>query len=348
MKKIISHVLLISLSCIFLLPLICIISTSLKGSEQIYSRHPAKQRFASDVDTQKVGTVQSTSFVSKDQGDFCSGPVSKQSFDVQVALKKVATTLNARVAFGDNSDFQNKSSKSSSGFEWIPNPVVWSNFWLALSKINFLNSLLNTIYIAVFNIFGVVVASSLAAYAFSALEWKGRDLFFAITLATIMLPDMVLMVPQFILFKQMGWYGTMLPLIVPYFCGLPFYIFLLRQFFLTIPRDLADSARIDGANEFTIWKDIYVPLAKPALMVVGLFQFLISWNDLLKPSIFLIDETQYTLSLALQQYQSKLGGAEWGPLMAAVLIMIVPIVILFLLTQKYFVKGIAMSGLKES
>jgi multiple sugar transport system permease protein len=155
------------------------------------------------------------------------------------------------------------------------------------------------------------------------------------------------MVPQFILFKSLGWYGTMLPLIVPYFCGLPFYIFLLRQFFLSIPRDLADSARIDGASEFIIYKDIYMPLAKPALMVVGLFQFLISWNDLLKPSIFLIDESQYTLSLALQQFQSKLGGAEWGPLMASVVIMVVPVVILFLITQKYFVKGIAMSGLKE-
>lgn len=272
MKKIGAHLGLILLSAIFLVPLLCILSTSLKGSEQIYS----------------------------------------------------------------------------SSFEWIPQPIHWSNFTVAISKISFLRSLSNTVYLALFNIVGVIIASSLAAYAFAAFEWRGRELVFMLTLATIMLPDMVLMVPQFSLFKELGWYGTMLPLIVPYFCGLPFYIFLLRQFFLSIPKDLADSARIDGATEFQIWKDIYLPLAKPALMVVGLFQFLITWNDLLKPSIFLTDENKYTLSLALQQYQSKLGGAEWGPLMASVLLMIIPVLILFLITQKYFVKGIAMSGLRES
>ena len=232
-------------------------------------------------------------------------------------------------------------------FSWIPDPITWSNFTEAMLRINFLDSFFNTMYIAVFNIFGVVLASSLAAYAFSALKWRFREPIFLLTLATIMLPDMVLMVPQFLLFKELGWYGTMLPLIAPYFCGLPFYIFLLRQFFLGIPKDLADSARIDGASEFTIFKEIYVPLAKPALMVVALFQFLISWNDLMKPSIFLIDKDQYTLSLALQQFQSKLGGAQWGELMAAVLIMVIPVLLLFFFTQKYFVRGIAMSGLKE-
>lgn len=271
MKKLSTHFTLIVICIVFLVPIAGMLSTSLKGSEQIYN------------------------------------PV----------------------------------------FQWIPSPIVWTNYTEALNKINFLNCFLNTLYIAIFNISGVIIASSLAAYAFSALDWRWREPLFMLTLSTIMLPDMVLMVPQFILFKSLGWYGTMLPLIVPYFCGLPFYIFLLRQFFLSIPRDLADSARIDGASEFLIYKDIYMPLAKPALMVVGLFQFLISWNDLLKPSIFLIDESQYTLSLALQQFQSKLGGAEWGPLMASVVVMVIPVVILFLITQKYFVKGIAMSGLKE-
>lgn len=232
-------------------------------------------------------------------------------------------------------------------FSWIPDPISWSNFEQAVQRIDFLNCFLNTIYIAFFNIFGVVLASSLAAYAFSAMQWRWREPLFMLTLGTIMLPDMVLMVPQFLLFKELGWYGTMLPLIAPYFCGLPFYIFLLRQFFLSIPKDLADSARIDGADEFTIFREIYVPLAKPALMVVTLFQFMISWNDLLKPSIFLIDQDKYTLSLALQQFQSKLGGAEWGPLMGAVLIMVIPVLLLFFFTQKYFVRGIAMSGLKE-
>ena len=235
-----------------------------------------------------------------------------------------------------------------SSFSLLPESLHWQNFIEAFKKVDFLKASFNTLYIALFNVFGVLVASSLAAYAFSALEWKFRDSFFIITIAIMMLPDMVIMVPQFMLFKNLGWYGTLLPLIIPLFCGLPFYIFLLRQFFLSIPKDLADAARIDGASELKIWQEIYLPLSKPALMVVALFQFLISWNDLLKPSIFLIDEKQYTLSLALNQFQSKLGGVNWGTLMAASLIMIVPIVILFLFTQKYFVKGIAMSGLKES
>lgn len=239
-------------------------------------------------------------------------------------------------------------SASSSILDFLPKEIEWQNYLGAITKINFLNALLNTLYICFFNIFGVVIASSLAAYAFSAIKFKFQDLLFFITLATIMLPDMVLMVPQFILFKKLGWYGTMLPLLAPYFCGLPFYIFLLRQFFLTIPKDLADSARIDGASEFTIYSKIYLPLAKPALMIVVLFQFLISWNDLLKPSIFLVDQNKYTLSLALQQFQSKLGGAQWGELMAAVIIMILPIIVLFLFTQKHFVRGIAASGLKEA
>jgi multiple sugar transport system permease protein len=246
------------------------------------------------------------------------------------------------------SSFKTSSQIYNPVFSFIPEPFTLSNFVDAVSKINFPQALINTLYIAFFNIIGVTVASSLAAYAFSAIEWKGRDLFFAITLATIMLPDIVLLIPQFLFFKSMGWYGTMLPLIVPFFCGLPFYIFLLRQFFMTIPKDLADSARIDGANEFTIWKSIYLPLSMPAVFIVVLFQFLIVWNDLMKPSIYLINENQYNLSLALHQFQSKLGGAQWGPLMAAVLIMIIPVIILFLFTQKYFVKGITLGGLKES
>lgn len=270
MKKFSKHLFLIFLSFLFLVPIIAVLSTSLKGSEQIYS----------------------------------------------------------------------------SDFSFLPDPFVWQNYIAAVKKIDFLRSFLNTIYIAFFNIFGVLIASSLAAYAFAVLDWPFKKQAFFITVSTMMLPDMVLLIPQFLLFKSIGFYGTMLPLIAPYFFGLPFYIFLLRQFFLGIPKDLAESARIDGASEFQIWWNIYLPLAKPALMIVALFQFLISWNDLMKPSIYLIDQSQYTLSLALQQYQSKLGGAEWGPMMAAAMIIIVPVVVLFFFTQKTFVRGISSSGLK--
>lgn len=242
-----------------------------------------------------------------------------------------------------------KSSEQiyQSSFSFMPNPVVWGNYLVALNKIGFLSCALNTLYIAVFSIVGVVISSALAAYAFSALNWRGREVVFGVTIATMMLPDMALLVPQFLLIKSIGLYGSSLALIVPYLGGLPFYIFLLRQFFLGIPRELADSARIDGASEWQIFAEIYMPLAKPALMVVALFQFMICWNDLMKPSVYLIDEAKYTLSLGLQQYQSQLGGAEWGPMMAAAIIVIIPVLILFLFTQKQFVQGIAMSGLRD-
>lgn len=242
---------------------------------------------------------------------------------------------------------KNQSQIYSTEAGLLPDPVTFVNFITAFREIDFINAFKNTFYIAFFNVFSVLIASSLAAYAFSVLEWKGRDLFFSITLATMMLPEMTLLVPQFLLFKQLGLYGGFLPLIVPYFFGLPYYIFLFRQFFLSIPKTLRDSAKIDGASEFTIWFDIYMPLAKPVLMIVVLFQFLISWNDLLKPSIFLISEKDYTISLALQQYLSRLGGAEWGALMAGAIIMVLPILIIFFFSQKTLVKGITITGLKD-
>ena len=163
----------------------------------------------------------------------------------------------------------------------------------------------------------------------------------------MMLPEMVTLVPQFVLFQKLGWYGTFLPLIAPYFCGNAFYIFLLRQFFLTIPRELHEAASIDGCSEFNIFKNIYLKLSVPALSVVALFQFLFSWNDLMKPSVYLIDQNQYTLSLALQQFKAQHGGTEWAMLMAATTITILPIVLIFFLAQKTFVQGIAMTGIKE-
>jgi multiple sugar transport system permease protein len=235
----------------------------------------------------------------------------------------------------------------SSTASLLPDPLTFKNFITAFEAIEFLKAFKNTFYIAFFNIFGVVIASSLAAYAFSVLEWKGRDIFFSITLGTMMLPEMTLLIPQFLLFKGTGLYGGFLPLIIPYFFGLPYYIFLFRQFFLSIPKTLRDSAKIDGASEFTIWLDIYMALSKPIIMIVILFQFLISWNDLLKPSIFLISEKNYTLSLALQQYLSRLGGAEWGPLMAGAIIMVLPILVIFFFSQKTLIKGITISGLKD-
>ena len=235
----------------------------------------------------------------------------------------------------------------SPNIRWIPNPVVFKNYISAFHFVNLINAFKNTLFISVLNVIGVLFSCSLAAYAFSVLKWRFRDVFFYSSLATMMLPEMVTLVPQFVLFQKLGWYGSFLPLIAPYFCGNAFYIFLLRQFFLTIPRELHEAASIDGCSEFNIFKNIYLKLSIPALSVVALFQFLFSWNDLMKPSVYLIDQNQYTLSLALQQFKAQHGGTEWALLMAATTITIIPIILIFFFAQKTFVQGIAMTGIKE-
>jgi multiple sugar transport system permease protein len=166
-----------------------------------------------------------------------------------------------------------------------------------------------------------------------------------VTIAVMMIPGQVTMIPLFILFEKLGWVGSPLPLIVPVFFGVPFYIFLLRQFFLGLPDTLMDAARIDGAGEFRIYWQIMLPLAKPAVLAVGLFQFMGSWTDFLGPLLYLTDETSYTLSLGLQQFQSQ-RGTEWGLMMAVSTLMTLPIIILFFFLQKTFIKGITFSGIK--
>ncbi len=235
----------------------------------------------------------------------------------------------------------------SSSLIWIPKPIVWENYFKAFDYVNLANAFKNTLFLSCVNVMGVLISSSLAAYAFSVLRWKYREAFFYLTLSTMMLPEMVTLVPQFVLFQKLGFYGSFLPLIVPQFCGNAFFIFLLRQFFLTIPKDLHEAASIDGASEFKIYRKIYLPLSIPSLMVVALFQFLYTWNDLMKPSIYLIDSNQYTLSLALQQFKAQHGGTEWALLMASTTIVILPIIFIFFIAQKVFVQGISMTGIKE-
>lgn len=235
----------------------------------------------------------------------------------------------------------------SADVQWIPNPILFENYIRAIQYVNLFAAFKNTLFLCFINVIGVVISSSLAAYAFAILDWKYRDFFFYLTLATMMLPDMVTLVPQFILFQKLGMYGTLLPLTLPFMCGNPFYIFLLRQFFLTVPKDLREAACLDGCSEFDIYLKIYLPLSIPALSVVSLFQFLFTWNDLLKPSIYLIDQNQYTLSLALQQFKAQHGGTEWALLMAAATMIVLPVIVIFFVAQKTFVQGISMTGIKE-
>lgn len=230
---------------------------------------------------------------------------------------------------------------------WIPGPVQWANFREAVSYIPFFTYARNTLTIALLGTLGTLVSSSLVAYGFSRIEWKGRDTVFIVLLATMMVPFPVTMVPLYAVFRYVHWIGTFRPLWVPaWFGASAFNVFLLRQFFLTIPRDFDDAARIDGCTEFGIFRRVVLPLSRPALAVVALFHFMYCWNDFLGPLIYLIDQDRFTLALGLQFFQSRQGGTPWNLLMAASTLVVAPIIVLFFFTQRTFIQGITMGGLK--
>lgn len=231
--------------------------------------------------------------------------------------------------------------------KWIPEPVQWNNFWQAVHYIPFFLYARNTLIVAILGTVGTVLSSSLVAYGFSRIEWKGRDVVFLVLLATMMVPFPVTMVPLYGIFRELHWVGTFRPLWFPAWLGASaFNVFLLRQFFLTIPRDFADAAYIDGCSELGIFWRVVVPLSRPALAVIALFHFLYCWNDFLGPLLYLIDQDSFTLALGLQFFQSRQGGTPWNLLMAASTLVVAPIIILFFFTQKTFIQGITMSGLK--
>lgn len=229
---------------------------------------------------------------------------------------------------------------------WIPNPLQWSNYPDALDSVPFMKYAANTAIITFSTIVGALISNTLVAYGFAVMEWRGRDALFIVVLATLMLPYQVTMIPLFILFSKIHWTNTFLPLIVPAFFGNAFYIFLLRQFFRGIPRDYTDAARLEGASELQILFQIVAPLAKPVLITVALFQFLFSWNDFLAPLLYLNDESKFTLSLGLANMQSALGLSQFGQIMAVATLTVMPVLIVFIAAQRFFIQGIATSGLK--
>lgn len=227
-----------------------------------------------------------------------------------------------------------------------PDPFRWENFVDVFDRIPLLRYTLNTATIATLATVGVVVSCVPVAYALSRMRWRGRNASFLIVLSTIMLPVQVTIVPLYILFVRFGWIGTMKPLIVPLFFGDAFTIFLLRQFFLTIPEELSDAARVDGASEFQILTRVIVPLAKPAIAAVAIFNFLYNWNDLFAPLLFVgTNEKLWTLMIAMSEFNQR-HGTEWNLVMAASILVMLPVIILFFLAQRVFVEGVTLTGVK--
>lgn len=228
---------------------------------------------------------------------------------------------------------------------WIPDPWVLSNYPTALDKINFPLALRNSLIYALPAVVGTVASCSLVAYGFARIHWPGRDIVFVVLLATMMLPGQITFIPLYVIFAKLGWVGTFLPLLVPTFLGNPFFIFLLRQFFLGIPIEMSDAARIDGASELRILMRIIVPLSWPALITVGLFTFVDKWTDFFGPLIYLQDPSLQPLSLALQTFQSA-HKTDWPLSMAASVTVTLPLVVIYFFAQRKFIEGIQLTGLK--
>ncbi|HRW46973.1 MAG: carbohydrate ABC transporter permease [Caldilinea sp.] len=228
---------------------------------------------------------------------------------------------------------------------WIPNEIMWSNYYRAVTAIPFFLYLWNTVLITAISIVGKVISITLVAFAFARLRWWGRDVMFIVMLATMMLPPHITLIPQFIMFKWLGWIDTFLPLIVPTFFGGPYLTFLVRQYLLAIPRELDDAARIDGCSDFGLYWRIIMPLAKPAILIVVIFVFNGTWNEFLLPLIYLHNPDLFTLALGLRMFQGE-ASTSWNLLMAASLLSMLPVIILFFVTQRHFIQGIVFTGVK--
>jgi len=227
----------------------------------------------------------------------------------------------------------------------VPGPVTIDAFPLAFTRMNFLQGLGNTLIYAVPSVIGTVVSCSLVAYGFALVNWRGRNIVFVLMLTTMMLPSQVTLIPLYVIYAKLGWINTFLPLILPTFLGTPFFIFLLRQFFMGIPRELLDAARLDGASELRILRTIVAPLAAPALITVALLTFIDKWNDFYGPLLYLQKPELRPLSLSIQVFQSA-HRTDWPQTMAASILVAAPLVLIYFFAQRKFIEGITLTGMK--
>lgn len=229
--------------------------------------------------------------------------------------------------------------------QWIPDPIAWHNYPDAMRALPFPTYLWNTAVVTIGQLSGTLLTASMAAFAFARLRFPGRNVLFTMLLSTLMLPQAVTLIPKFIIFRYLGWIDTLYPLWVPWwFGGGAFNVFLLRQFLMTLPHDLDEAARIDGASNWRIYWSVLMPLCRPALITVGIFSFIYSWNDFLEPLIYLHNEKLRTLALGLRGFQD-LYKTDWTLLMAASAAIVMPVLALFFVCQRYFIRGIHLTGL---
>jgi multiple sugar transport system permease protein len=268
---------------------------------------------------------------------------------VYIVLAALSGALMLPLVWMFSVSLQDASGVFAQPFRWFPADLRWENYLEIFSLVPFGRYLINTVVITGLVLVGTLLSCTLVAYGFSRIPFRGRDLLFALCLSTMMLPGQVTMVPLYVLFARLGWVDTYLPLVVPAFFGSPFYIFLLRQFFLTIPREYDEAALLDGAGRLRIYWSIILPLARPALVTVAIFAFMGTWNDFFGPLIYINSPEKATLTLGLSMLKSQIVGTgmtQWHLLMAAAVLVMVPNVLLFFVAQKHLVKGIAAGGLR--
>lgn len=226
---------------------------------------------------------------------------------------------------------------------FFPEEWKWENYIRTWEAAPFDLYTINTMTITILVVIGQVLVNSFVAYGFAKIPFKGREILFAIVLSTMMIPGFVTLIPQYVLFANLGWLNTYYPLVVPAFFGSAFNIFLLRQFYMTIPNEMIEAARMEGASHFYIWRKIGIPLTKPALATVAIFSFNGAWNDFLGPLLYVNDESLYTLQLGLQVFKGEMN-TQWNYLMAGSLLVLLPVILLFFFFQKYFIKGINLQS----
>jgi len=363
LPKLLTYLALCAGAAVFLLPLLWMLSTALKPAEQTTVQPPLwlpRRYYVVENDTRREvklgGTIANASVWATPAG--AAAPIVLPQSDVRDGVwttsngRQVNVDTHAVIPASPDDPWREVADAATGRRTLVRDAAIqsriaprWENFGQAMRAMgDFWRYFGNTVVLCVLNVIGMVLSSSLVAYGFSRLEWRGRESLFLVLLGTMMIPFAVTMVPLYSMFRALGWIGTLRPLWVTAFFASAFNVFLLRQFFRTIPRELSEAARIDGCSEFRIFWQIILPLCRPALVVVGLFTFLGTWNDFLGPLIYLTDQRDFTLALGLKSMQQKSALTDWHYLMAASTLIILPIIALFIAGQRSFVQGIATTG----